>query len=205
VVKAGYFLLMSARRLPHDLRASDADRERVAALLAEAAGDGRLTPGEHAQRVQRAYQARTLGELARLTSDLAGPDAQPLRLDDSRAIVALFRREERAGRWVVPDRLLVTAVGGQVVLDLREALLQGLHTVVQATLAGAQLHLLVPGGVEVTVTRASATARADSRPAPRPAPGRPLIEVRAYTLAGKVRVHAPRPSRQRLFRSRSRS
>ena len=42
----------------------------VVALLAEAHSDGRLTADEHAERVQRAIAARTLGELAELTADL---------------------------------------------------------------------------------------------------------------------------------------
>ena len=70
---------MTPRPPPRNLRASDADRERIVALLAEAAGDGRLTLAEHADRVSQAYQAKTLGELARLTADLATPAAQPLR------------------------------------------------------------------------------------------------------------------------------
>ncbi len=194
---------MSSRPGPRDLRASDADRERVVAALAEAASDGRLTLDEHAHRVQRAYAARTLGDLARLTEDLAAPSAQPLRLDDSRVIVAFFRREVRAGRWVVPDRLTVTTVGGHIVLDLREALLQAQHTLVQATVIGGQLHLLVPEGVEVSVTRSSAAGRyqGDRGPAPRPATaGRPVIEVRAFTLAGQVRAHVPRRASGRRLR-----
>lgn len=196
---AGYFQGMSSRRAPRDLRASDADRERVVAVLAEAAGDGRLTLEEHAQRVQWAYAARTLGDLAGLTEDLAGPAAQPLRLDDSRSVAAFFRREERAGRWVVPDRMLVTAMGGHIVLDCRDALLQSQHTVIQATLVGSQLHVLVPGGVDVTVIRTRGSGRAEPGLPPRRAGDRPLIEVRAFTLAGQVRAYAPRrPALRRL-------
>ncbi|HYB48124.1 MAG TPA: DUF1707 domain-containing protein, partial [Streptosporangiaceae bacterium] len=72
---------MSPRQAPRDLRASDADRDRTLALLADAVSDGRLTVEEHAERVQRACTARTLGELAELTADLAVPSAQPVRLD----------------------------------------------------------------------------------------------------------------------------
>lgn len=191
---------MSSRPAPRDLRASDADRERVVAVLAEAAGDGRLTLEEHAQRVQQAYAARTLGDLAALTRDLAAPSAQPLRLDDSRAIAAFFRREERAGRWVVPDRLLVTAIGSHIVLDLREALLQGLHTVIQATLLGSQLHLLVPEGADVAVIRTRGTGRGQqAAPLPRRSGDRPLIEVRAFTMAGQVRVFTPRRPANRML------
>ena len=207
LVKAGYFRQVTSRPLPRDLRASDADRERVVAVLAEAAGDGRLTLEEHTERVHRAYRARTLGELAGLTEDLVAPSAQPLRLDTSRSIAALFTTQRREGRWVMPDRLVVTAVGGHVVLDLREAMLQGLHTIVHATLIGGQLHLLVPEGVRVAVESARHPGRAGSDLEPRPAapgaPGSPLIEVRAFTVAGRVRVQTPRrPARRWLGRSR---
>ena len=75
---------MTSRPAPRDLRASDIDRERVVALLTEAAGDGRLTLGEHAERAGQAYAARTLGELSELTADLVAPAAQPIRLDARR-------------------------------------------------------------------------------------------------------------------------
>jgi Domain of unknown function (DUF1707) len=196
LVTAGYFRHVTSRPLPRDLRASDADRERVVALLAEAAADGRLTLDEHAERVQRAYRARTLGELARLTEDLVAPSAQPLRLDSSRTVAAFFANQRREGRWVMPDRMVVTAVVAHVVLDLREAILQGLHTVVHATLVGGQLHLFVPEGLRVAVVGAHTPGRAGPDLEPRPvAPGvagSPLVEVRAFTMAGRVRVHAPR-------------
>ena len=98
LVKAGYFREVMSRPQPRDLRASDADRERVVAVLAEAAADGRLTLDEHTERVHRAYRARTLGELARLTEDLAAPSAQPLRLDGTRSVAAFFTTQRREGR-----------------------------------------------------------------------------------------------------------
>lgn len=184
---------------PSDLRASDVDRERVVAVLAEAAGDGRLTLEEHAERVQRAYRARTLGELAGLTKDLVPAAAQPLRLDDSRSVAAFFSAVRREGRWVMPDRLSVTAVGGQVTLDLREAILQSLHTIVHATLIGGHLHILVPEGVNVVVTAARQSGRVGPDLTPRSGPagpaasaGSPLIEVRSFSVGGHVRVHTPR-------------
>src|SRR6516165_9130969 len=99
LAEAGYFHHVTFRPQPRDLRASDADRERVVAVLAEAAGDGRLTLEEHSERVQRAYQARTLGELAVLTRGLVPPGAQPLQLDDSRTVTAFFTTVRREGRW----------------------------------------------------------------------------------------------------------
>jgi hypothetical protein len=202
---------VSPRHTPRDLRASDADRERVVDLLAQAAADGRLSWEEHAGRVQRAYTARTLGELAVLTEDLAGPEAQPFRLDASRAVTAFFATERREGRWVVPDRLVVTAVGGQVVLDLREALLHGQRTVMYATALGGQVHLLVPAGIAVRMHGmpglAALTGGPDQsgerdRPAPVPPPpaGSPVIELHTLTVLGRVHVRTPRPRRGGFFR-----
>ena len=95
----------------------------------------------------------------------------------------------------------MAAVGGQVILDMRQALLQGTHTVLNATLLGGQLHLYVPDGVRVTVTSTRQPARvqadlATRRDAVTP-PGTPLIEVRSFSLAGRVHVHAPRRPRTR--------
>lgn len=173
------------------------------AVLGEAAGDGRLTLEEHRERVAGAYRARTLGELAALTRDLAPASAQPLRLDPDRSIAAFFTTVRREGRWVVPGRLTVTAVGGHVILDLREAILREAHTIVQATLVGAQLHVLAPAGVTVTSVPTRGTWRAGLDPGPQagPAvpPGVPHIDIRAFTAAGRVRVHVPRPARRRRW------
>ncbi|MFZ0164521.1 MAG: DUF1707 domain-containing protein, partial [Trebonia sp.] len=115
---------MPSRPGPRDLRASDTDRERVVAMLSEAHADGRLTREEHSERSEAALTARTLGDLARLTADLAVPDRQPLRLDGGQAVAAIFTSAERYGRWVVPASMTCSAVFGEAVLDLREALLQ---------------------------------------------------------------------------------
>ena len=53
-----------------DLRASDADRDRVAGCLREHAGAGRLTVDELAERLDAVFAARTLGELEPPLADL---------------------------------------------------------------------------------------------------------------------------------------
>ena len=52
------------------VRASDADRERVAAILRGAAGQGLLTLAEVDERLARVYAATYVGDLAPLTADL---------------------------------------------------------------------------------------------------------------------------------------
>jgi hypothetical protein len=182
----------------------------VIALLSEAAGDGRLTLSEHSERIERAYSARTLGELAVLTADLAVPAAQPIRLDGRRPVAGIFGRERRDGRWVVPERLTVSAVFGEVVLDMREAILQSQRVTVLATLMGGTLQLIVPEGVAVETTgTAVLSTRSGSRDAGPPRAGpqhphAPVIEVRTFALGGRVKIVRPRRSRWRAF-SRRRS
>ena len=54
--------------------AADADRERAVDVLKAGFAEGRLTKGEHDDRVSRVYAARTYGELGPLVADLpAGP------------------------------------------------------------------------------------------------------------------------------------
>ncbi|MEU6348885.1 DUF1707 and DUF4190 domain-containing protein [Streptomyces sp. NPDC047072] len=61
--------------------ASHADRERAVDVLRAGFGEGRLEKGEFDERVERAYGARTVGELALLVGDLPlGPVPQPAPL-----------------------------------------------------------------------------------------------------------------------------
>jgi hypothetical protein len=168
----------------------------VVALLTDAAEDGRLTLGEHADRAERAYAARTLGELAALTADLTTPAAQPIRLDSRRSVAAMFSKERREGRWVVPDNLAVTAVFGEVVLDLREALLQASRVTLVATLIGGTLQLIVPEGVAVELTGNSFLSRRNGTGTVATVPGMPVIEVRTLALGGRVKTVVPRRRRR---------
>jgi hypothetical protein len=82
-----------------------------------------------------------------------------------------------------------------------------MQTIVHATLIGGQLHLLVPEGVRVVVTGSRYPGRigTDLEPSqvPPALPDMPLVEVRAFTVAGRVRVHTPRRTGSRwLGRSR---
>src|ERR1700753_1190670 len=60
------------------VRASDADRERTAALLREHHAVGRLTPEEFNERVDQAFAAKTLGDLEALLADLPAIDRSHL-------------------------------------------------------------------------------------------------------------------------------
>lgn len=59
----------SATRDP-TVRASDADRDAVAEILREQHSEGRLDTDELQERIDRCYEAKTLGELRALLTDL---------------------------------------------------------------------------------------------------------------------------------------
>ncbi|GAA0600402.1 DUF1707 SHOCT-like domain-containing protein [Actinomadura livida] len=179
-----------------DLRASDADRERVVAVLGDALADGRLTMEEHSDRTSRAYAARTLGELTGLTGDLIPAEAQPILVDD-RPVSVFFGRTRRDGRWVVPVKLPLLALFGTVELDLREAVLQRRHIVIDSLVLGGRVRLLVPEGVRVDVTGRTILTTRDVRA--RPADEGPTIELGGTMIFGSVRARAPKlPLRARV-------
>jgi hypothetical protein len=59
-----------------DVRAADADRERVVADLQRHTSAGRLSMDEFSERTAAAYRSRTMSELASLTADLP-PEGPP--------------------------------------------------------------------------------------------------------------------------------
>ena len=56
------------------MRASDADRERTASLLREHHAAGRLDAAEFNDRLDKAFDAKTMGDLDALLADLPGID-----------------------------------------------------------------------------------------------------------------------------------
>jgi hypothetical protein len=91
------------------LRASDADRERVAEALRQHHVEGRLDAEELTQRLDQAYAAKTLGDLDVITTDLppirtparAGAPLRPRPPDPGRAKArAAFQRHLFTYLWV---------------------------------------------------------------------------------------------------------
>src|SRR4051812_130229 len=53
-----------------NLRASDADRDKVATVLSTAYAEGRITRDEHDERLDAVMRARTFDDLVPITNDL---------------------------------------------------------------------------------------------------------------------------------------
>jgi hypothetical protein len=86
--------------MPNDdprLRASDEDRDRTASLLREHHAAGRLTVEEFSERLDAAYEAKTLGQLHELLADL--PNIDLYRLPEQS-----MRRDHASGSLVPGDQ-----------------------------------------------------------------------------------------------------
>jgi hypothetical protein len=84
------YLLTRVERRDPNLRAADADRERTAERLRNSHAEGRLDLAEFQQRLERCYEAKTVGELDELIKDLPRQDGQ----DDRPSL-----------GWLLPRRL----------------------------------------------------------------------------------------------------
>ncbi|WP_457109514.1 DUF1707 SHOCT-like domain-containing protein [Marmoricola sp. URHA0025 HA25] len=109
---------------PSQMRVSDADRNKVAEILRDAAGDGRIDLSELDERLEATYAAKTYAELVPITHDLAPVVAaagSPIASVERERAVAILGGVERRGIWVVPEQFHVFCFMGGAELDLREA------------------------------------------------------------------------------------
>jgi hypothetical protein len=177
------------------IRVSHADRDQVVEILREAAADGRLTADELDERVESALTARTGSDLAVLTTDLpalpAGPSPKDLVKIDQR-----FGSVERAGRWVVPRRMEITAKAGDVKLDFTEAVITADRLDIMLDLGfGADLTLVTRPGIEVLTDDLTVKLGDIKIRRPRAGGDAPVIlriEVTGRVRGGDIKVRPPR-------------
>jgi hypothetical protein len=210
-----------------ELRASDADRERVAEHLREALAEGRLDMAEFEDRLEAAYRARTYGELAPLTRDLPVPgvaapvvDMVKRPRDDggwagrivggegtSEWGVAVMAGFQRKGRWTVPKRFNSFAFWGGGEIDLREAYFADREVVVNCVAIMGGVNVVVPPGVQVVVRGIGVMGGFDHREEGTPGePGAPRVIVTGFALWGGVGVERKptKAERRRLKEERRR-
>ncbi|WP_425246620.1 DUF1707 SHOCT-like domain-containing protein [Streptomyces sp. NEAU-NA10] len=193
-----------------DLRASDADRERVAEVLRDAVAEGRLDMAEFEERLDATYRARTYGELAPLTRDLpvaqvAVPPAVSLRKQpqadggwagrivggegSSTWAVAVMSGFQRKGRWTAPRRFNCFAFWGGGELDLREANFAAGEVVINCVAIMGGMSIIVPPGVEVDVRGIGVMGGFDDGETGIPGdPGAPRVVVTGFAFWGGVGV-----------------
>jgi Domain of unknown function (DUF1707) len=144
-----------------ELRASDADRDRVIELLRAAVADGRLDPAEFDERVDAALAARTVDALAPLTADLiaapgrGGALTLPLAGTPAEPAAELLTISEkhgsvrRDGRWTLPHRLALRTAWCDVMLDLTSAVRRGPELIIELRVRGGDVELILAPGMVV--------------------------------------------------------
>jgi hypothetical protein len=194
---------MDDRPLP-DLRATDADRERVAEQLRLAAGEGQLDVDELDERLAAAYAARTTADLVPLTADLqeSGAVAAPrgrsfaVRSGEpggARWLVAIMSGCDRRGRWRLGPRATSLNIMGGADLDLNEVELTAPRTElsVYSVMGGADIH--VPEGLDVEVSEFAFMGGNDVRLGAEPRHGGgPVLHLRLVSIMGGTNVRRGR-------------
>ena len=136
-----------------DVRASDADRDRVIDVLRAATADGRLTADEFSERMEAALSSRTFRELAPLTADLVTPPAS--RAPESAQAKDVIRIDQRGGtvqrtgRWLVPRRLEMYPSWCDVSINFTEAVIRHDTLQIEMKMRGGSLILVVGPGIVV--------------------------------------------------------
>lgn len=203
---------MDGTRDERALRASDADRERVAEVLRAAAADGRIGLDELDERLEQLYAAKTYGELEPVVEDLPGladvrpgpsPAVTPKRevpqrvggAPTSRVAKAIFGGVSRRGQWVVPAHYRVKAVFGGVELDLREARLESAEVTIESKAVFGGVSIVVPPDVTVIMegTGVFGGFGGDAEDA-QPGAGAPVVRVTGKAVFGGVAVMRKPPS-----------
>src|SRR3954452_19508967 len=101
---------MPSQRPYSQIRASDAERERVVAFLRKHALEGRLDNEELEERIGLAYSARYVGDLERLIGDLPRPSA-PARQRPAHVRHHRHRRHEPTPALIVAGIALLCVTG----------------------------------------------------------------------------------------------
>jgi hypothetical protein len=190
-----------------ELRASDADRERVADVLRHAAGEGRLTVEELDERLNAAYASVTRSDLERLVEDVpvdgallpaighaAAPAATGVSLNPgaeggSSQIWSVMGGATRKGRWRLAPRATVVNIMGGAELDFNQVELTAADTTVTvfSLMGGAELY--VPEGLNVEVSEFAFMGGNDVKLGDeRQYPGGPVLRLKLISIMGGADV-----------------
>ncbi len=197
-----------------DIRASDADRDRVAAILREALAEGRLDPQEHAERIDTVYRAKTMGELEPVVRDLPaadagraqpGPDAYvygPRAPVPDQNLVAIFSASMRKGRWQAPARINAFALFGSVEIDLTEAVFPQQQVQINVTAVFGSVEIRVPENVTLRSSGSGILGNFEIETHDSEDGNAPQILVNGYAVLGSVEARPKRGSWIRDLRDR---
>ncbi|AMW12633.1 hypothetical protein A4E84_26010 [Streptomyces qaidamensis] len=191
-----------------ELRASDAERDRIADILHDALAEGRLTADEHAERVEGALRAKTVGELEVFIRDLPaahrqgpGPSPAPaphrptagaIPIDPDDNVVAVFSGAVRKGRWRAGRRIHAYAVFGSVEIDLSEALFDHQQVVVKSFAIFGSVEIRVPENVSLRGTGSGVLGSFEVDTLDSGDPQAPIVYVDGWAVLGSIEARPKR-------------
>jgi hypothetical protein len=184
-------------------RASDGEREATVARLREAAGEGRLTVEELAERIDAAYAASTRAELEPLTADLPASERAAVGGmavegggGGTSFVLGVLGGGDHRGRWRVAERVTVINVLGGADLDLREATLAAPEVTIRVFSLLGGSDITVPEGVHVELSGFALLGGDNLRlEGPEPPPGAPVVHVKTISILGGTDVKTSRGRR----------
>ncbi|MFJ5290064.1 DUF1707 domain-containing protein [Streptomyces sp. NPDC088348] len=194
---------------PVGIRASDADRDRIADILRDALAEGRLDAEEHSERIESVYRAKTLAELEPLVQDLpavtagrSGPGAAAYAVADdpdapvtAENLVAVFSSSTRKGRWRIGRRTNAFSLFGNVEIDLTEALFEQRLTVINATAILGNVEVRVPENVTLRGSGTGIFGNFEVDTLESENPEAPVVVVNGYSVFGNIEA---KPKRGKL-------
>ncbi|WP_405879973.1 DUF1707 domain-containing protein [Streptomyces sp. NBC_01136] len=191
-----------------ELRASDADRDRIADILREALAEGRLTADEHAERVEGVLATKTVGELDQFVRDLpaerAGraapayasvpnrPAVGPIPAEADENVVAVFSTAARKGRWRAGRRIHAYAVFGTVEIDLSEAIFEYQQVAIKAIAVFGSVDIRVPENVSVRSSGGGVLGNFEAHTMDSGDPDAPVVYVEGLAVLGSVEARPKR-------------
>lgn len=188
---------------PARMRVSDADWHRIAEILREAAGEGRIDLDELDQRLEATYAAKTYADLVPITADLpvaASQTSPVLRPHDSSSLVPAPRFEtsvsimggvSRKGVWEVGPTHTAFAFMAGIDLDLRQARFSSRETVIRANAIWGGIDIVVNEFTNVVVEGIGIMGGFDhaaDKVAPALRPDSPTVRVTGFALMAGVTV-----------------
>jgi len=201
------------------MRASDADREKVATILRDAYAEGRLTRDEYDERLTACFSATTYGDLVPVLAHLpvppgtiaiptpaGAPDAKgasaPVISFGSAAItdtsgVAIFGEMSRKGAWTVPEQFNATCIFGGGELDFTEAVLSSRETVITAVCIFGGLEMTVPEGITIRSEAVGIFGGVSMPAVVATAPDAPVLVIKGAAIFGGIDVKRPKPPKTR--------
>lgn len=216
---------------PPQLRVGHAERDAIAAILQEAAADGRLGMDELDQRLETALQAKTYGDLEPLVADLSadlpwrpnrpaagsapvpyaatpyaapGPPPPGYSREDPLRLDGGVSSEKRDGVWVVPPFLRISSGVGSVKLNCLQATVVAPVIEVEVVGGAGSVLIIVPDGWAVNDDRLGKSFGSKTIKVPSvPQPGQPVLVLYGSVGMGSFKIR-PASARERRKASGSR-